>query len=89
MPAKIIFLNRHGGELTGGTDAVADGVSSVVLSGTKDKVVVPRWNGDARRWDRVVACVRKQFKPFEVTVTDERPSGRDFLMAITAVYLRQ
>lgn len=82
MPAKIIFLNRHGGELIGGTDAAADGVSSVVLSGKKDKVLVPKWNGGKRRWARVVACVRDQFKPFDVVVTDERPSGRDFLMAM-------
>ena len=81
-PSKTIFLNRDGAELIAGSDDAAAGISSVVLSGTESKVRVPKWSGTKRNWGKLMACVRDQFKPFDVQITDVRPDSKDFLMAV-------
>ena len=40
-------------------------------------VKMPGWTGGDRAWSQVVNCVASLFAPFDVTVTDRPPTGRD------------
>ena len=81
-PSKVVFINGAGGELLAGTDDAPRGVSSILLSGTKSKVKVAKWSGSARSWGKLLACLKDQFKQFDVEVTDVRPATGDFMMAM-------
>jgi hypothetical protein len=74
-----IYLNRHGGRLTGGWDDSASDVSSVALN--VGEVTVPKWRGGDRRWKQVTACVRERFGDFDIDVVTERPRG-DYMMVM-------
>lgn len=80
--SKTIFLDGTGPELVAGTDDAGNGVSSVIASGSKATVKVPKWSGSKRNWKKLVKCVQEQFSPFDVVVTDERPTENDFMLAV-------
>ena len=79
-PSHTIFLERHPIDLKPGDDDAPAGLSSVVASGKGKPVRTRGWNGSDARWKQLVACVNKQFAPFAVTVTDQRPTTEDFIM---------
>jgi hypothetical protein len=72
-PARVIYLHRGPLALTGGADASHHNRSSVVFSSGLKDVAMPGFSGPDRTWREVVRCVRTQFAPFAVEVTDVRP----------------
>lgn len=78
--SKTIFLERKPLELRPGIDDAARGISSVLASTSKKPAKVPGWKGNTATWAKLVACVRQQFAPFDVEITDERPLHDDFVL---------
>lgn len=81
-PSHTIFLERRSIELRPGDDDAAAGLSSIASSAKRTPVRTRGWTGGDARWRQLVACVTKQFAPFAVAVTDQRPIGDDFLMVV-------
>ncbi|MBA3499229.1 MAG: hypothetical protein H0T65_02590, partial [Deltaproteobacteria bacterium] len=78
--SKTIFLARQPLELVPGVDDAPRGVSSVLANAANKPMKLPGWKGNNATWSKLVACVREQFHPFDVTVTDERPLHEDFVL---------
>lgn len=78
--SKTIFLERKPLELRPGIDDAPRGISSVLASTSKQAAKLPGWKGNNATWAKLVACVRKQFAPFDVEITDERPLHEDFVL---------
>jgi hypothetical protein len=81
-PSKVIYLERRAVVLTPGDDYAAGGISSVVANAANKPVKTRGFTGGDAKWKSVVSCVNKMFRPFDVTVTDQRPVGDDFMMAV-------
>ena len=81
-PSKTIFLERKPVDLKPGEDDAALGVSSVLASATNKPARSKGWNGGDRKWGQLVACVQKLFSPFDVVVTDQRPTHDHFMMVV-------
>ncbi|HSD87576.1 MAG TPA: hypothetical protein VLB44_08670 [Kofleriaceae bacterium] len=82
-PSKVIYLERHAIELKPGEDDAAAGYSSVLASaGVKTPMKAKGWGGGDARWKSLVGCVTKMFKPFDVVVTDQRPTDGNFIMVV-------
>lgn len=76
-----LYVNGGGARLTGGWDDSAADVSSIALR-AGDELVVPAWQGGARRWRRVIDCVRDRFGEFAVDVVTDRPASGDYIMIV-------
>jgi hypothetical protein len=81
-PSKTIFLQRNAVDLTPGEDDAAKGISSVLANASNKPARSKPWSGGDAKWSQLVACVQKQFSPFDVVVTDARPTGDNFLMVV-------
>lgn len=81
-PSKTIFLERRAVELTPGEDDAARGISSVLANASNKPARSKPWSGGDKKWKSLVACVEKMFSPFDVVVTDKRPTHDDFMMAV-------
>jgi hypothetical protein len=81
-PSKVIYMERHGVDLKPGDDYAAGGISSVVSNGANKPVKTKGFTGGDAKWKSIMSCVTKQFAPFDVTVTDERPRDDKFLMVV-------
>src|SRR3569623_1842776 len=82
LGSQVIYLNNCRSGCTvkpGSTDATAD-TSQLVTK----QAVFNEYAWMPGEWDKVVQCVREVYSPFDVTVTDVRPSGA-FNEAIVAV----
>jgi hypothetical protein len=79
---KVIYLERRGATLFGGEDVAHENRSSVVHSYGKTQVVVPAFSSTDKRWKQIVTCVQKQFTPFDVVVTDVRPTEPGYVLAV-------
>lgn len=79
-PSKTIFLQRSAVDLTPGEDDAAKGISSVLANASNKPARTKAWSGGDKKWKSVVTCVQKLFSPFDVVVTDTRPSDANFLM---------
>lgn len=84
QPSKTIYLERRAISLTPGIDDAAAGISSVV----KRPVTTRGFTGSDRRWDQIVKCVAGQLAPFDVAVTDEKPAGDDYILAVVGGSVR-
>lgn len=77
-PAKVIVLEKAPVVLTPGPDDAPRGVSGVVFAHhPRGPVTMPGWKGSKSGWKKVVACVEKMFSPFDVRVTDRRPTDTE------------
>lgn len=79
-PSRTIFLEKNAIVLSPGIDDATRGVSSVVASSRNTPANLPGWKGSKAGWTQLVGCVRKLFAPFDVVVTDERPTHDDFVL---------
>ncbi len=79
-PSKTIYLERRGVELSPGVDDAPAGVSSVLASGANKPVRTKPWSGGDANWNKLVKCVQTIFGPFDLEVTDKRPTHDDFVM---------
>ena len=81
-PSKTIFLERKPVDLAPGEDDAARGVSSVLANASNKPARSKGWTGGDTRWKSLMTCVKKMFAPFDVVVTDERPSHDNFMMVV-------
>lgn len=79
---KTIFLERHGATITPGDDDSARNVSSIVREAGKASVTIPKFRGGDKAWRQFVDCVRAQYAPFDVLVTEERPSTPGYVLTV-------
>ncbi|MFT3697274.1 MAG: MYXO-CTERM sorting domain-containing protein [Kofleriaceae bacterium] len=73
LPPQTLFLNKceNGCNLkVGGADAITD-TSDLIDAPTTFNMYA--WQGD--EWNQIVQCVREVYSPFNITVTDVRPSN--------------
>ncbi len=75
-----LYLNRDGGTITGGWDDSASSVSSIAMNASGGVADVPAWAGSTRAWNKVVACTKDRFAPFNVSVVTERPRSGEYVM---------
>ena len=82
-PPKVLYVHRHGLTVTPGEfDDAHRNRSAIVKSGANKSVDVPRFRGSVRAWRSIMKCVKTQFAPFDITVTDVRPKTPDYIMAV-------
>lgn len=81
-PSKTIFLERRAVELKPGEDDAPRGISSVLANAGNKPARSKPWSGGDKKWKSLVACVQKMFSPFDVVITDQRPTHDDFMMAV-------
>jgi hypothetical protein len=81
-PSKVIYLERHGIALTPGDDYAAGGVSSVLANAGNKPVKTRGFSGGDAKWKSIMSCVNKMFAPFDVTVTDQRPTDDKYMMVV-------
>jgi hypothetical protein len=81
-PSKVIYLERRPIELKPGEDDAAAGYSSVLQSASNKPAHMKGWSGGDAKWKKLVSCVQTMFSPFDVLVTDQRPSESSFLMVV-------
>jgi uncharacterized protein (TIGR03382 family) len=65
----IIYMNKDGGTYTPGFNNSSTNRSSI----PQQTSTVPPWNVSDAGWQQVMDCVRDQFAPFDVEVTDIDP----------------
>ena len=91
--SKVIYLERCRGGCTvtkSNTNDALAGLSTIPQSaGTKTITEFQNFEGESgaaadAEWDLVVQCVREVYSPFDVTVTDVRPTSGTFHMAVIA-----
>ncbi|HUQ06254.1 MAG TPA: hypothetical protein VM261_27305 [Kofleriaceae bacterium] len=79
-PSRIIYLARTPVELTPGEDDAPAGASSVLAAKANAPSKLPGWKGTDKGWKQLMACVKKQWAPFNVEITDEKPAGDDYIL---------
>jgi hypothetical protein len=79
---KTIFLERHGATLTPGRDDSTIGRASVVSKAKRDEVKIPKYAGSEQTWKLFVHCLRQQYAPFDVSIVEERPKERGYILAV-------
>ena len=79
-PSKTIYLERQSIALRPGQDDASAGFSSVLASARNTPIKTHGWTGGNVGWAKLVECVRRQFAPFDVTVTDQRPVTQDYIL---------
>jgi hypothetical protein len=78
----VIYLNREGALLRGNYDDASMNNSSVVAASGKMLVNYPAASFDDGTWNNIVSCVTDEFSRFDVTITDQRPAGTGYFMAM-------
>lgn len=78
--SRVIYLARGPLTFAPGDDDASAGRSSVVAAQGSVNVKVPGWKGTDKGWTQLMTCVRKLFAPFDVEVTDRRPTTDDFIL---------
>ncbi len=81
-PARTIFLERSPIELSPGWDDSSAGISSVLATGRNKPTKLTGWKGSNQGWANLVKCVNGLFSPFDVVVTDRRPSTDNFVLVV-------
>jgi uncharacterized protein (TIGR03382 family) len=80
--SHVIFLNKCQGGCTlhPGNDNSLTDTSSI----PNQTSVVSQYAGTASQWNQIVSCVKQAYAPFDVTVTDVRPTSGNYHEAIVA-----
>jgi len=47
-----------------------------------EEVEIPKFGGGDAAWNGIVGCVKTQFAPFQITITDSAPRGGDYITAL-------
>ncbi|MEM9073899.1 MAG: hypothetical protein AAGE52_35735 [Myxococcota bacterium] len=79
---RVVYLNREGAILTGGTDDSTQNVSSIVRDVEGERLEFPAFSSSLTRWRQIVDCVRDRFEPYDVTIVDQRPVERGYVMVM-------
>jgi hypothetical protein len=68
---RVVFMNRMGGTFTPGYDNSSTNSSSIPSSTSH----VSAWSYGDTKWNQLMTCVRTQFEPFDIEVTDVDPGS--------------
>jgi len=79
---RVIYMNKDGATLSSGWSDSGTNVSSLV----DNTVNYPAWSVSASGWNQVMSCMTDIFAPFNITITDVRPSSGDFIMSMIGGY---
>jgi hypothetical protein len=79
-PGSIIYLNRNGGTFKPGYDDSRTNTSSVAYTTS----TLSAFNCSDAVWQQVLACVKDQFAPYNVTVTDVDPGNTPHVESVVA-----
>jgi MYXO-CTERM domain-containing protein len=74
-----IFLNRWGGQYTGGPDDSSTNTSSIVPGATAN---IGPFSGTDEDWSEVLTCVQDLFSQFNTYVTDFEPLEGEYVEAV-------
>ncbi len=79
--ARVVWLNRQGGSFTIGsnTNSATNVVTSRIFSG--GAFVIPPLSNNFN-WATVVACVKEQYKPYNVRFVETKPTSGNYVQAI-------
>ncbi len=79
--ARVVWLNRQGGSFTVGsnTNSATNVVTSRIFSG--GSFVIPPLSTNFN-WTTIVACVKEQFKPYNVRFVETEPTSGKYVQAI-------
>ena len=76
----IVYMNRNGGVFTPGSEDSRHDRSSII----GDAAVIPAWDVSEEDWAHVMTCVRAQFAPFAIEVTDVDPGDAPHVESVVA-----
>jgi len=79
--SHIIFMDRCTGgcTITPGSDGTQN--QSEIISGTKH---LSAYSGSDAQWQQIVSCVKSTYAPFNVTITDVKPTSGAYHHAMVA-----
>lgn len=79
-PVRTIWLNRAGGTFrrAANTNSADNTISSDIFG--RDMVIPPMSN--SFNWNTLVTCVRAAYKPYNVTITETKPSAGSYIQAV-------
>lgn len=80
---RTIYLNRTGAtyQVRGSTDSLAGNVSSDVLNASRSTVTIPPMSAGFD-WAFISQCVREAYAPYDVFVTETKPTSGNFIEAV-------
>ena len=76
----ILYMNRSGGTFTPGNEDARSNRSSIIEQTSS----VDPWNPGDATWNTVMTCVRAQFAPFDIDVTDVDPGTAPHVESVVA-----
>jgi hypothetical protein len=79
---RTVYLNREGARLRAGADDAQTNQSSIVAHAGLTHADIPAFSGPPDRWNAIVKCVAALLSPYDVRVTDQRPVGDEYMMAM-------
>jgi hypothetical protein len=69
--ARLLYMNKDGGAYTPGSNDARTNRSTLIQVTRQ----IPAWEVDAGTWADVMSCVREQFAPWDIDVTDVDPGN--------------
>ncbi len=75
---RILYLNRHGVTVTPGSDDSSSNVSSIPSSVS----TVSAWSYSDADWTTLMNCVKAQYAPFDIQVTDVDPGATQHIECV-------
>jgi hypothetical protein len=77
---QVVYLHRHGGTYRDGRGS--DPARNVSWLLRFSEAEIEPYDGDDEDWEALVACMREQFAPFGIVVTDQEPSSGDYIETV-------
>jgi hypothetical protein len=81
-PPHLVYLNRGGATIAGGSDDAAHDTSSVVAGFGRSSATLPPAALDDQAFGEVQACLGREFARFNLAFTDQRPPQPGYLMVV-------
>ena len=77
-----VFLNKRGGRVNAGLENSSRSNSQIVWSRGLRSIDVPGYSRGEASWDRITACVKDQFRDFNVELVESRPASGSYITAM-------
>ena len=78
----MVYLNREGARLVTGQNDASRNRASLVAAVGADVIEYPPYSGSHTRWKALVKCARAKFARYDVTIVDQRPVARGYMMVM-------
>jgi hypothetical protein len=79
QPPRVVYLNSNPTTLSKGTEASYENSSGIIKV---QSAKLPGFKGKKAAWRSIVKCVTKMFDPYDITITEQRPNGPGYIMAM-------